>query len=156
MEFVTVEHTEYGKVFDPTAYLERLPELARSLPSGARAFAEDPEHYDFFGKRCVKDLKPLSMATGDTDGRRWVELQLRHNCWKHEDDLTIRYTGVRSVVVEPDHGPVDVTHLRDVRLDEVVPHEVGCRHEIACLAGSVTVVCEDLTATWFEADCTER
>ncbi len=156
MEFVTVQRTEYGNVFDPTAYLDRLPELVRSLPPGARAFAEDPEHYDFFGKRCVKDLKPLSLAVGQAGGDRSVELRLRHNCFKHEDDLTIRYTGVRSVVIQPDHGQVDVTHLRDVRLDEVVPHHFGCRHEIACLAGSLTVVCEDLTATWFEADCPER
>jgi hypothetical protein len=41
-------------------------------------------------------------------------------------------------------------------LDEMLPHEYGCSHEIACLSGSMGVVCRDLTATWVEADCPDR
>ena len=72
------------------AYLRRLPTLAASLPEGALRFATDPEHYDFFGKRCVKDLKPPRLTSGELDGSRWLQSELRHNCWKHEEDLTIR------------------------------------------------------------------
>ena len=40
----------------PLDYLAALPELAPKLPPGARAFATDPQHYDFSSRRCVKDL----------------------------------------------------------------------------------------------------
>lgn len=96
MRHVTVED-ESGRFLDPTAYLDLLPSFADSLPPGARAFATDPGHYDFFGKRCVKDLKPDTVLRGETAGEPWLRLVLRHSCWKHEEDLTIRYVGVRDL-----------------------------------------------------------
>jgi hypothetical protein len=42
--------------FDARAYLTALPQLAGDLPPGAARFATDPDHYDFAGLRCVKDL----------------------------------------------------------------------------------------------------
>ncbi|MGC5018731.1 hypothetical protein [Micromonospora sp. DT47] len=156
MRYVSVERTRGGIAVDPEAYLRRLPSLADSLPEGARRFATDPDHYNFFGKRCVKDLKPIRLTSGDNRGSRWLELHLRHNCWKHEEDLTIRYNGVQSLTIEPAADGLDVAHLRDVMLDEVLPHELGCRHEIVCLSGSLIVTSQDLSATWLHADCPER
>jgi hypothetical protein len=36
-------------------------------------------------------------------------------------------------------------------LDEILPHEHGCSHEIKMINGLITVVCADLTATWIPA-----
>ncbi|MEV1290083.1 hypothetical protein [Micromonospora sp. NPDC049679] len=156
MRYASVERTRDGIAVDPEAYFRRLPSFADSLPEGARKFATDPGHYDFFGRRCVKDLKPARLTIGETGGSRWVELKLRHNCWKHKEDLTIRYSGVQSLTIEPADDGLKVAQLGDVMLDEVLPHEVGCQHEIVCLSGSLTVASRDLTATWLDADCPER
>jgi len=52
MRYVSLERTRDGIFLDPEAYLEQLPSLADSLPDGARRFATEPGHYDFFGQRC--------------------------------------------------------------------------------------------------------
>ena len=150
MRYVKAELTSEGTFSDPTAYLEQLPTLAASLPDGARAFAADPEHYNYGGLRCVKDLKPQSLKTGDDDGESWLELSFLHNCWKHDDDLTIRYDGVSHLTQNPSG---DVAQLEDVMLDEILPDEHGCRHEIACISGSLVIICEDLSATWTASHC---
>src|SRR5262245_58059175 len=110
MRYIVVERIDYGMAVDPAAYLRELPGFVDALPTGARAFATDPAHYDFFGQRCIKDLKPLSLTAGD----HWVELRLGHNCWKHEEDLTIRYSGVRSVATSIGVDAAEVAGLRDV------------------------------------------
>ncbi len=118
--------------------------------------ATDPQHYNFDAQRFVKNLKPQRVISGETNGVAWLELQLRHNCWRHEEDLSIRYHGVRNLVLDPPREDMDVTGLREVFLDEILPHEHGCSHEIACLGGSLLVICDDMTAIWVEADCPER
>jgi hypothetical protein len=85
-----------------------------------------------------------------------MELYLRHNCWRHEEDLTIRYHHVRAVTVNPPRNDLEVSDLREVFLDEVLPDEDGCAHEIACLGGSLRISCADLEATWVWAECPER
>lgn len=145
MEHVIVRFDEGGTYSDPEPYLELLPTLAPQLPPGARAFATDPEHYDFFGKRCVKDLKPAELRA---DGDQLV-LELRHNCWKHDADLVLRYTGVAEHSVDPS-GELP----REVFLDELLPHERGVRHEIVCLTGDIVVIAADVTAEWVPTDCT--
>lgn len=137
MKHVRVEATGTGNYLDPRAYLGLLPALSAELPPGARAFAADPDHYDFSGQRCVED---------------WLQLGFRHNCWKHEEDLSIRYVGLSTR--NPD--PADWTGFGPVTLDEILPHEHGCSHEIGFLGGSLTVVSRDLTATWTEADCPDK
>lgn len=141
-------------VLSPARYLERLPSLADGLPAGARAFATAPEHYDFHGKRCVKDLE-LQQIRGVGSDDRQVEIRFRHNCWKHDEDLVIRYTDVHDFHAESAEsaGNDGGASLGTVILDEVLPHESGCSHEIAFWNGSLTVVCRDLVATWTEADC---
>ncbi|MFJ4690936.1 hypothetical protein [Streptomyces sp. NPDC088766] len=139
-------------VLDPRPYLERLPALRGQLPPGARAFATDPDHYDFSGRRCVKDLLPVEAhRTGDED----LEIRFGHNCWKHDEDLVVRYTGVSRFQADV----LDVCALDDigaVMLDEVLPHPGGCIHELACRPGTLLVVCRDLEAEWVAADCPEH
>ncbi|WP_275290806.1 hypothetical protein [Amycolatopsis sp. La24] len=72
--------------------------------------------------------------------------------WKHDEDLNIRYAGLRALT----HDPADWTGFGAVTLDEILPHEHGCSHEIGFLAGSLTVVSRDLTAAWTEADCPDK
>ncbi|MEY9992763.1 hypothetical protein ABIE67_004795 [Streptomyces sp. V4I8] len=142
-------------MIDPAAYLARLSELAEQLPPGARAFATDPGHYDFSGRRCVKDLTPHEVRRAYDV----IELRLRHNCWKHDEDLVVRYRGVShfqagavDVMAAGDGG---VSALGEVILDEVLPHAHGCTHEIACRPGTLVVVCRDFVASWVAADCPE-
>lgn len=139
-------------VLDPGPYLERLPVLGGQLPPGARAFAADPDHYDFSGRRCVKDLLPVeARRTGDED----LEIRFGHNCWKHDEDLVVRYRGVSRFQA----GVLDVCALDEVGavvLDEILPHPGGCTHELACRPGTLLVVCGDLEAEWVAADCPEH
>ncbi|MFG2132514.1 hypothetical protein ACGFNV_32545 [Streptomyces sp. NPDC048751] len=153
MKYVDLDAVILGRRggINPHPYLERLPVLADSLPPGARAFATDPDHYDFEGKRCVKDLKPReARRTGDDT----IELHFGHNCWKHHEDLVIRYTGVSRFQADV-LDVCDLADLGDVILDEVLPHPDGCTHEIACRPGNLVVACRDLTAEWVAVDCPE-
>ncbi len=156
MKYMDIESTDEGMALDPGAYLCRLASFADSLPRGARRFATAPDHYDFVGPRCVKDLRPAQLTSGETAGSRWLELHLRHNCWKHEEDLTIHYSDVQHFSVEPAEHGRDVAALGSVVLDEVLPDDCGCRHEIVCLSGTLTVTSGDLSATWRYAECPER
>lgn len=125
-------------MFDPRAYLAVLPELLAALPPGAAAFAADPDHYDFYGLRCVKDL-----AVGEVlhdERAATARIRFTGNPWKHDEDLIVRYSGVTSF---------DVTGIGTVTLDEILPApEGGCRHEIGGHDGDIVVVCADLTASW--------
>src|SRR5436853_1784915 len=87
MRYVQIHRGRDGNTLDPSAYLDVLPELAEQLPTGARAFASDPQHYDFFARRCVKNLTPARLTLGDTDGSPWADLVLEHNCCKHDENL---------------------------------------------------------------------
>ncbi|MFD5266681.1 hypothetical protein [Streptomyces sp. NPDC058335] len=143
-------------ILDPGPYLERLPVLGGRLPPGARAFATDPDHYDFSGRRCVKDLLPReARRTGDED----LEIRFGHNCWKHDEDLVVRYSGVSRFradalgVCSLDDCALD--DLGEVILDEILPHPAGCAHELACRPGTLIVVCRDLEAEWVAVDCPE-
>jgi hypothetical protein len=145
-----------GDVIDPTPYLRRLPELIGDLPPGARAFAADPGHYDFGGKRCTKDLRLREVTLpGDAPPAGegpYLVARFRHNCWKHNEDLVVRYAGVAGVRLDVPHvSPGD--DLGTVILDEILPHDQGCSHEIALRPGILHVVCRDLAAAWVEADC---
>ncbi|MER7581915.1 hypothetical protein [Kitasatospora sp. NPDC097691] len=159
MRYVDVNATMGGLtgVISPTDYLEQLPSFAEALPAGARAFATDGEHYDFYGKRCVKDLTLELVRFGDPGAGEndEVELRFRHNCWKHEEDLIIRYTGVSAFEVDAPAGP-EWTNLGTVILDEILPHDRGCTHEVAFRPGTLTVTCRDLTATWVDTRCPDK
>lgn len=156
MKYIELTANGMGNYINPRVYLDRLPSLADNLPHGAREFATDPGHYDFAGTRCTKDLAPEHLQTGTDEDGVWVELGLRHNCWKHDEDLTIRYHGVYQLTISAPGQRSDWTLLGPVILDEILPDGRGCTHEIACLGGSITVACQDLAASWREASCPER
>jgi hypothetical protein len=140
---------EEAGFLDPRPYLALLPSLAPELPPGARAFATDPAHYAFGGKRCVKDLQPAEVRR---TGEEAIEIRFRHNCFKHDEDLIVRYTGVsrfQSDVLDV----CDPASLGDVILDEILPHPGGCTHELACRPGTLVVACRDLVAEWVPANC---
>lgn len=139
-------------ILDPARYLSHLPSISGDLPPGARAFATDTDHYDFHSRRCVKDLT-LRAVRGA--GGEEMEVEFQHNCWKHDQDLLIRYTGVSSLIADSadeERG----TDLGTVMLDEILPHRDGCSHEIACWDGTLTLVCRDLQATWTETTCSSK
>ena len=132
---------------DPGPYLARLPELAVGLPPGARAFATDPRHYEFGGRRCVQDLRPLAMRrTAPAD----IEIRFRHDCHRHDEDLIVRYTGVSRFQTDI-LGACDLGSLGEVILDEILPHPGGCTHELACRPGTLVMACTDLVAEWVPA-----
>jgi hypothetical protein len=158
MKYVNLSATigEIDGVISPQEYLDRLPELCPELPEGAAAYAAEPGHYDFRSARCVHDLKLDRILSGEDGDVGWVQLGFRHNCWKHEEDLTIRYTDVTGFALQTASDMPRVTRLGEVILDEVLPHPDGCAHEIACRTGSITIICRDLTASWVEADCPDK
>ncbi|MFF5455247.1 hypothetical protein ACFY40_29045 [Streptomyces sp. NPDC012950] len=154
MEYVNLDAQVGGLsgVVDPAPYLRHLPSISSDLPPGARAFAMDTDHYDFSSRRCVKDLT-LRVVRGA--GSQEMEVEFRHSCWKHDQDLLIRYAGVSGFVIDPvgeDRG----TDLAAVILDEILPHRDGCSHEIACWDGTLTIVCRDLRATWTDTACSGK
>ncbi|MEU9297622.1 hypothetical protein [Streptomyces sp. NPDC048266] len=154
MEYVNLDAQIGGVsgVLDPAPYLSHLLAISGDLPPGARAFAADTSHYDFRSRRCVKDLTLRAVrGAGGED----MEFEFQHNCWKHDQDLLIRYVGVSDFVIDPvdeDRG----TDLGAVILDEILPHRDGCSHEIACWDGTLSLVCRDLEATWTEANCSSK
>ncbi|WP_406309041.1 hypothetical protein [Streptomyces sp. NBC_00623] len=106
-----------------TRYLEYLSSTSGDLPPGARAFATDSNHYDFHRRRCVIDLtlQAIRGVGGDE-----MEVEFQHRCWKHDQDLVIRHTGVSSFATYP--AVSSGTDLGTVILDEVLPHRDGCCH----------------------------
>jgi hypothetical protein len=136
------------EVIDPTADLERLPSLEGEPPSGAWGFASDPGHYDFYGTQCVKDLNIAQVVFSD-DGASSLTIRFERNEWKHESGLTVRYRDVAALLIDVDEtSSLGPKRLGSVILDEVLPHERGCRHEIAFTGGSIVGVCADLDAAW--------
>jgi hypothetical protein len=164
MRYVSLDATADGitGMIDPAGYLRQLPVLAPALPAGAREFATDGQHYDFYSRRCVKDLKIARIQFSPE--RAGLEIGLRHNCWKHEEDLVLCYGSVRGLEVAFTYSQSsppwtvlgEACLLGEVILDEILPHEHGCSHEIACHTGTLTVVCQDLTARWIPADCPDK
>jgi hypothetical protein len=61
MRLVKLGRGHDGNPLDATGYMDAISAIADQLPPGARAFATDRQQYDFFGRRCVKDLKPAAL-----------------------------------------------------------------------------------------------
>ncbi|MET8973991.1 hypothetical protein ABZX85_00065 [Streptomyces sp. NPDC004539] len=147
MQYVETAWDSTGFRLDPTAYLAALPGLHACLPPGARSFATDPGHYDIPGAtRCVKDLElaDIRLATDKSGG---LVLEFAPNPWKHDTGLRISYSGVRHFSVDYGHA-IDWMPADTVLLDEILPNDDGCVHEIALTDATITVRCADLRATW--------
>ena len=131
---------------DPGEYLEQLPRLSGDLPPGARKFATDADHYNFRSARCVKDLE-LSNVHVPVGRNESMSIRFAPNAWKHEEGLRIEYVGVAYFSMES-HREIDWTEAETVILDEIIPTQDGCVHEIALTDATVLVRCSDLRATW--------
>ena len=131
MHFVRLSPTDKGTHFDPRPYLAALPALAEHLPEGARQFATDPDHYNFYSERCVKDLKLMGLSYLDRRFSLSVEAKFWFNEHREVDELAIHYRAVRSVVIETkDEKPIGPTRLGDLMLDEILPYDLGVSHEL--------------------------
>ncbi|GAA2411007.1 hypothetical protein GCM10010420_44820 [Streptomyces glaucosporus] len=153
MKYVVVSWDAECRGFwtDPRDYVHALDLLRGDLPEGAREFATDPSHYDFYSERCVKDLRLSKMELpGTTPGD--LRIVFSPNPWKHAAGLVIEYSGVRRVDISEGRCPWDQDEgYGTVLLDEILPSEAGCSHEIALSVSTLRIECADLVAGWAEA-----
>jgi len=147
-----MRYVQVGEVLDPQPYLDALPGLKDQLPPGAHRFAADPDHYDFWGRRCVHDLELGRITLADEPGGP-VEVELVANPWKHDADLILRYSGFRSSSITNDGRALGHRALGDLMLDELVPADGGgVRHTMAFETGTVEIVADDVTHEWVQTE----
>jgi len=141
-----------GFFLDHRPYLKELTELAPQLPSGARGFVTDPEHYDYSGRRCIKDLNLRDYRAFGAGGIMDVRFKFDGNQYKHDEGLAISYRSViefqLQIYPEPKAPPLGHMGLGDLQLDEILPHAHGCTHEIQFTGGHLYIVAADLAARW--------
>lgn len=149
MKYVVVEWRAEDRSFftSPRRYLEVLPELRASLPAGARAFATDAGHYDYYGRTCTKDLELHSISVPVRD-QRDLEIVFSPNTFKHDHPLRISYSGVTRFEMLRDDPEDSEPDAYRVLLDEITPEEGGCLHEIELSGATIKVTAADLTAVW--------
>ncbi|MFF6969140.1 hypothetical protein ACWDYK_33810 [Streptomyces anthocyanicus] len=94
-------------------------------------------------------MKDLELADVHVPVGRNESMSIRFapNAWKHEEGLRIEYVGVTSFSMAS-HREIDWTEAETVILDEIIPTQDGCVHEIALTDATVLVRCSDLRATW--------
>ena len=151
-----MRYVELHEYVDPRRYLLHLPMFGTQLPPRAQAFAQEPGHYDFSSRRCVKDLSvrgltwiPLPAPDPDTLEPLELELLLGADPERHDEDLALRYRGVRDAhILLSDRPPPTRHRLGFVLLDELLPEPGGCLHEIAFWGGTIIVHAADVEATW--------
>jgi hypothetical protein len=141
---VTVQSSNGGTMTDVHPYLEWLGEHADELPPGARAFALDPEHYDFSHEWSPRSATFDRMSTRSTDDG--VEVTLVLAAWGGAPpEFVLQYDGVTRVESDGDHHGLPRSRLL---VDELLPHTDGVSHELEFTGGTITVVARDLTAGW--------
>ncbi|MEC3919225.1 hypothetical protein [Nocardia sp. CDC160] len=92
------------------------------------------------GDRCVKDLKLVKLEFVREAVKSTLVAWFEWND-KAPEALRVVYRQVESVEIEmAPAGPV--------QLDEIEPHDRGCRHEIQLIGGSIVAVCAHLEAKW--------
>ncbi len=144
MRYASVQFSDDGTMTDVRPYLEWLDAHADELPPGARAFALDPEHYDFSHEWCPRSASFDRMSTRYTDDGVVVTLVLA--AWGGAPpEFVLRYEGVSHVELDGDHGGFPRSGLL---IDELLPHADGVSHELVLGGGTITVVARDLTAGW--------
>lgn len=136
-------------MLDARRYLEALPEFESLLPEGARRFATDPDRYDFYSTRCVKDLA-LDQQALDV-GSEVCRIVFAPNARKHEEGLEVTYVDVRSIEVLMKPSPGFNPMRFHLLLDEILPTDGGVRHEYGLRGGTVVVHAADLEAKWVTA-----
>lgn len=140
MRYATVEFSDNGTMTDPRPYLEWLDAHADELPPGARAFALDPEHYNFTHQWCPRSASFDQLATRFTDDGIVGTLVLA-GYGGAPPEFVLRYDGVS-------HLQLDGDQVGGLLVDELLPHAAGVSHELVFFGGTITVVARDLTAGW--------
>lgn len=154
IESIIEDGRHKGYLLDPEPYIEALPQLQAALPPGAKVFALDQEHYNFFGTRSVKDLAFTRMAITSGANGLSSDIWFAANPVKHDRMLVLRYTGVTEFISklnDPRSSTAEQPEpmgLGDFQLDEILPHPMGCSHEIQMTRGNLRIVAVDLTAEW--------
>jgi hypothetical protein len=150
MEYIKIDWNDRHRGYDlnPNAYLDLLADHTLQLPPGASAFARDPAHYDFTSGRCVKDLILDGISMPLDNERASAEIRFLPNPFKHAEGLRLTYHGVWEFSMER-HGLLPESAGRDsLLLDELLPQEEGCRHELQTRELSIVIACTDVTAQW--------
>lgn len=156
IQFSRIDRLPDGFLVDPRPYIEILPSLRDSLPAGAYRFVTDPEHYDFFSERSIKDLKIERLELVDSLAVLRVTLDLAYNKLPNVPRLSINYSDVSSLSIEvkpgfqirPDWIHVGIKRMGDILTDEIHPDAEGCRHVIEMIHGTICITCGDLDALW--------
>src|SRR5262245_33133783 len=94
IEPIVEDGRQKGFSLDADPYLNALPGLLPDLPTGAATFASDADHYFFFGRKCVKDLKMSQIRLIDASDKISIVCVFAPNQFKHDNALAIRYENV--------------------------------------------------------------
>lgn len=133
-----------------------LPNLEGSLPGGAYSFVTDPEHYNFFSERSIKDLKIERLEVVDSFAKLGITLDLAYNQLPNVPRLSIRYRDVSNLSIDvksefqmrADWINEGIKRMGDILTDEIHPNPHGCVHVIEMIHGVICVTCADLEAVW--------
>jgi hypothetical protein len=156
IKFSRVDRLPDGFLVDPQPYIDMLPDLKESIPAGAYRFVTDPEHYDFFSERSIKDLKIERLEVVDSFAVLGITLELAYNQLPNIPQLSIKYSDVSNLSIDvrsgfqirPDWINVGAKRLGDILTDEIHPDAGGCIHVIEMIHGVVAITCGDLEALW--------
>ncbi|MFJ1754854.1 hypothetical protein [Kitasatospora sp. NPDC088134] len=148
MKYVNVEwdDRDRGFVLSAIDYLAALAE-GLELPPGASAFAREPGHYNYTSRRCVKDLA-LDRILWSPRGSGILEISFLPHPAKHDEGLVLSYRGVAEFSVGRSEADPDAREPDTVLLDELLPDEAGCAHEIELTNSCITIACADVEAVW--------
>jgi hypothetical protein len=156
LKYSRVDRLSDGFLVDPRAYVEMLPGMNGSLPVGAYSFVSDPEHYNFFSERSIKDLKVERLQVVDGFAKLGVVLDLTYNRLPNVPRLSIQYRDVSNLSIDvrskfqvrADWVNEGIKRMGDILTDEIHPDPHGCIHVIELIHGEISVTCADLEAVW--------
>jgi hypothetical protein len=152
---------------DSTIYLSALRGFIHQLPTGARSFMEDTNHFDYTAFRtietvipdgtplCPKDLKLVSLGLQNYPEGLVLETEYVFPGYPPgQVDLSLCYDRVTSIVIrdlneiESDSQILGPTRLGRWMIDEAILVPGGVRHEVAFEDGILVVDCSDFKAVW--------
>lgn len=156
LRYSRIDRLSDGFRVDSRPYVSALVDLRGSLPDGAYRFVSDPEHYDFYSERSVKDLKVERLTMVDSFAALGIKLDLAYNDLPNVPRLSIDYSDVFDLSIQVRSGykarcdwiGAHTKRLGDILTDEVHPDEKGCVHVIEMIHGTLCVTCRDLEASW--------
>jgi hypothetical protein len=152
MQHVKLGETADGYSLDVRPYLGWLAGHAAALPPGARAYALDPEHYDFTARWCPRGAVWES-ATLRPDERGTSATVVLRGTGDPSPRFVLTYQGVSSFTTSADEAG---TSPDELLVDELVPVPQGVRHELCLRGGTLVVVARDMVAGWRSGRADDR